>query len=57
MRAPYFLLVVLQSIAQVTCAVVAILLPRADVGLTVATSAVITIVLAAAAGTFYKRSL
>jgi hypothetical protein len=57
MRAPYFLLIVLQSIAQVTCAVVAILLPRADVGLMVATSAVITIVLASAAGTLYKRNL
>jgi hypothetical protein len=57
MRAPYFFLVVLQSIAQVLCAVAAVLLTKADVGLMVATSATITIVLAAAAGTFYKRSL
>ena len=57
MRAPYFFLVVLQSIAQVLCAAVAVLSPRADVGLMVATSATITIALAAAAGTFYKRSL
>jgi hypothetical protein len=57
MRAPYFLLVVLQSVAQVLCAATVVLSPNPDAGVAVAISATFTIMFVSLAGTLYKRSL